>query len=67
MKKNMGFTDKLIRLVLAITFAVLYYTKLVEGTVGIILLVIGGIFFLTSLASFCPLYSLIGVNSCKKK
>ena len=63
----MGFTDKLIRLVLAITFAVLYYTKLVEGTVGIILLVIGGIFFLTSLASFCPLYSLIGVNSCKKK
>jgi hypothetical protein len=67
MKANMGSIDKLVRLVLAITFGILYFTKIVESTLGIILLVIGGVFLLTSLVSFCPLYTVLGVNTCKKK
>ena len=47
MKSNMGAADKAIRIVLAIVFAGLYITKLVEGTVGLALLVIGGVFLLT--------------------
>ena len=55
MKSNMGAADKAIRIVLAIVFAGLYITKLVEGTIGLALLVIGGVFLLTSVISFCPL------------
>ena len=67
MKSNMGSADKAIRIVLAIVFAGLYITKLVEGTVGLALLVIGGVFLLTSILSFCPLYTLFGMNTCEKK
>ena len=67
MKSNMGSADKAIRIVLAIVFAGLYITKLVEGTVGIALLVLGGVFLLTSVISFCPLYTLLGMNTCEKK
>jgi hypothetical protein len=41
----MGSADKAIRIVLAIVFAGLYITKLVEGTVGLALLVLGGVFY----------------------
>lgn len=67
MKTNMGTADKAIRIVLAIVFAGLYITKLVEGNLGIALLVLGGIFLLTSVISFCPLYTLFGINTCEKK
>lgn len=63
----MGSADKAIRIVLAIVFAGLYITQLVEGTLGVTLLVLGGVFLLTSMVSFCPLYTLFGVNTCEKK
>lgn len=66
MKTNMGSLDRAIRVLLAIVFAVLYFTKTIEGTVAIILLVLGAIFLLTSLISFCPLYTLFGFNTYKK-
>ncbi|MBN1265008.1 MAG: DUF2892 domain-containing protein [Anaerolineales bacterium] len=56
MKPNMGNLDRIIRVVLAVVFGVLYFSGTVSGTLGIILLVLGVIFLLTSLVSFCPLY-----------
>jgi Protein of unknown function (DUF2892) len=67
MKKNMGLIDRLIRLIVAATLAMLYFTNVVTGTAGIILLVIAGVFTLTSFISFCPLYTIIGINTCKRK
>jgi len=67
MKKNMGSMDKGIRILLAIIAAVLYFTNVVSGTIGIILLVFAIIFLLTSLVSFCPLYSPLGISTCKTK
>lgn len=64
MKKNMGSTDRVIRIVLAVVFSVLYFTKTVTGTTGLVLLVLGGVFLATSLVSFCPLYRLFGINTC---
>ena len=57
MKPNMGTVDRIIRVLLAIIMAVLYFSGTVTGTLGIILLVFAGIFLLTSLISFCPLYA----------
>jgi hypothetical protein len=67
MKKNMGATDKIIRIVAAIIFAVLYISGTVTGTFGIVLLILGGIFLLTSLMGTCPLYMPFGVNTCSIK
>ncbi len=64
MKKNMGNTDRIIRLVLAGAFAYLYFAGIVTGTWGIVLLVLGVVFVLTSLVGFCPLYTLVGMNTC---
>ncbi len=67
MKKNMGSTDRIIRIILAAVFAVLYFTGTVTGTLGLVLVVLGGVFLATSLISFCPLYTLVGLNTCPKK
>jgi len=66
MKKNMGNADRLIRVILAVVAIVLYFTGTVTGTLGIVLIALSGIFLLTSLISFCPLYILVGLNTCKK-
>jgi hypothetical protein len=67
MTKNMGNTDKLIRLGVAALIAVLYYMGVITGTIAIVLGIFGVIFALTSLISFCPLYSLVGINTCSTK
>lgn len=67
MKKNMGNSDRIIRLLIAAVIAVLYFTNILTGTLGIVLLVIAGIFTLTSLVGFCPLYKLVGLNTCTAK
>jgi len=67
MKQNMGTTDKIIRIAAAVLVAILYFTNVITGTLGIILLVLAGVFVLTSLISFCPLYTILGINTCKKK
>ena len=67
MKKNMGTTDKIIRIVIAVLFSVLFFTKAVTGVAGIILLVLAAVFILTSLIGSCPLYLPFGINTCKKK
>jgi hypothetical protein len=65
MKKNMSSTDRIIRVLLAAVFAILYFTGTVTGTLGLVLLVLGGVFVLTSLVSFCPLYAIVGISTCK--
>ncbi len=67
MKKNMGTADKIIRLIIAAIIVTLYFTEMITGTVAIVLLVLSGIFVLTSLISFCPLYTLFGIKTCPKK
>ena len=67
MKKNMGNADRIIRLIIAAVFAYLYFGGVVTGTLGIVLAVLGGVFVLTSLISFCPLYTLVGLNTCPAK
>ncbi|MEI8048487.1 MAG: DUF2892 domain-containing protein [Bacteroidota bacterium] len=67
MKQNMGTTDKVVRILVAIAIAVLYFTNQISGTVAIVLLVLAGVFILTSLLSFCPLYLPFGISTRKKE
>ena len=67
MKKNVGAADRIIRVLLAALFAYLYFGGIVTGTLGIVLVVLGGVFLLTSLVGFCPLYAIIGLSTCPVK
>ena len=67
MKKNMCSADKIIRVIIAAVIAVLYFTNILTGTLGIVLLVVAGIILLTSLVSFCPLYFPFGIKTCASK
>ncbi len=66
MKKNVGSTDKIIRIVLALVLGYLYYSGVLTGTLGIVAVVVGVIALLTAVINFCPLYSIIGANTSKK-
>lgn len=66
MKLNMGSTDKVVRLLLAAIFLLLFFTNMVSGVLGYVLLGLAGVFILTSLIGFCPLYPLFGINTNKK-
>ena len=67
MKPNMGSTDKIIRIAIAAVIALLFFTDVIEGTLGIVLLVFAGVFVLTSLIIFCPLYPVFKMDTTKKK
>jgi hypothetical protein len=66
MKKNMGTTDKTIRIFVAAIIAILYFTKVIDGTLAIVLLIFSAVFIITSLFSVCPLYPVFGMNTRKK-
>ncbi|MBT8302762.1 MAG: DUF2892 domain-containing protein, partial [Maribacter sp.] len=56
-----------IRTLIAVVIAVLYFTNVIPGTLGLVLLVLAAVFLLTSLVSFCPLYAPFGLSTCNVK
>lgn len=62
----MGTVDRMVRLIVAALIAALYLTGTITGTLGIVLVVLAGVFTLTSVVSFCPLYLPLGISTCKK-
>ena len=67
MKKNMGTADKVIRALVAVVVLILYFTNVISGTLAVILLILAGIFVVTSILGTCPLYLLFGINTVKKE
>lgn len=59
----MGLIDRVLRIVAAIAIAVLYFTNVITGTLGIVLLAIAGILLITSIISYCPAYSLFSCTT----
>jgi hypothetical protein len=64
MTANVGSTDKIVRLVLAVVaFAFAFVTGL--GTaLGIVLVVVGLVLGATAVTGFCPIYRVFGMNTC---
>lgn len=63
MKPNMGTLDRVLRVVVAAAIVYLYFDHIITGIVGITLLVLSGVFVLTSAVSFCPLYKPFGIST----
>jgi len=66
MMKNMGITDKTIRILIAAAIGILYITNIISGTLALILGILAFVLVLTSFIGFCPLYLPFGMNTCKK-
>lgn len=67
MKKNMGNLDRILRILVATVLVILFFTDVISGTWGIIALILAGIFVLTSVLSFCPLYWPFGIKTVREK
>lgn len=65
--KNLGSTDRIIRVLLALVLGVLYFTNVIPGTLGLVLTILGVVFLLTSFVSVCPLYLPFGLSTIKKE
>lgn len=57
MKRNLSNTDRIVRVIVAALFAWLYFGGIVTGALGIVLLALAGVFTLTAVIAFCPLYA----------
>ena len=66
LEKNMGTTDRIIRLILVAVLAVLYFTGTVTGTLGLILVILAAVLLLTSIFAICPLYLPFKLSTAKK-
>ena len=64
MKKNMGKTDRIVRVIIAAVVAALFFGKIISGVLGIVLLALAVIFVFTSTVSFCPIYAVFGMRTC---
>ncbi len=64
MKRNMSNADRIIRVLIAGLLAYLYFSGIVAGTLGLVLVILAGVFVLTSLVSFCPIYPIFGLSTC---
>jgi len=63
MKANMAMADRVIRAIIAVVIAVLYFTGVINGTLGLILGIVAVVFLLTGIISFCPIYQLFGLST----
>jgi heme/copper-type cytochrome/quinol oxidase subunit 4 len=64
MIKNVGQTDKIVRIVLAILLAALDFFEVINGAFSWILSVFAIVLLVTAFMNFCPVYKLLGKSTC---
>lgn len=67
MKKNMGTLDRIIRTLLVVLVAALYFANVISGPLALVLGIVAIVFLATSLMSYCPLYTMLGISTCSLK
>jgi len=67
MRTNIGNIDRVIRLIIPVAVILLTFFKIVTGTLGLVLIIVAAVLAITSIAGICPLYNLLGINTCKKQ
>ena len=65
MIKNMGTADRVIRTLIALVIAVLYFTGKISGTLAIVLGIVAIAFLVTSFVGWCPSYLPFGLSTRK--
>lgn len=65
MTRNMGGTDRAIRIFIVIVIGVLYFTGKIGGTLAIVSGIVAIAFLVTSLIGWCPGYVPFGLSTQK--
>ena len=63
----MGSVDRIVRVTIALILIGLYFSGVIPGTLGIVLIALSGIFVLTGLVGVCPLYLPFGITTLRKR
>lgn len=66
MNANVGTLDRVLRIIIGVVLAVLFFNGTVAGTLGVVLLVAGIVLILTALVKFCPIYRIFGASTCPR-
>ncbi len=68
MKKNVGNTDRFVRVMFGIILLILFMSGAIENNiVQWVVLGVSLLLIITAFATFCPLYALVGKNTCEVK
>ncbi len=67
MKTNVGKTDRLVRIILALLISTLYFANVITEMLGVVLMFIAAILLITAIVGFCGLYQIFGINTCPRK
>jgi len=68
MKKNVGNTDRFVRVIFGIILLILFMSKAIKDDLwNWIILGVSSILIITAFATFCPLYAILGKNTCEVK
>ncbi|MQP25818.1 DUF2892 domain-containing protein [Flavobacterium sp. LMO8] len=67
MKKNVGTGDRFLRVMVGVIALILGLSGMLEGTMKWVTLGVGAVMVFTASVQFCPLYTLLRVNTCKVK
>ncbi len=65
-KANEGTLDRILRVVLGLLLLVLALLQVVSGIWLWVAAIVGAILLVTGLVGFCPLYTLLKINTCGK-
>lgn len=63
MNRNLGVVDRVLRLLIGVATYALFLTDVTSGVLGVVTLILSTILILTSFASICPLYKIVGLKS----
>jgi hypothetical protein len=66
MKPNMGTVDRVIRAIVGIALIAAFALELLQGTIGMIAVVVGVVLLITAALRWCPPYTLLGINTGAK-
>ena len=65
MQKNIGKTDKMLRLLIALALSMVVYFEFLQAPWKWVALGAAAVLLLTSALNFCPIYKLFGKNTCE--
>ncbi len=66
MNNNLSNIDRIIRFLLFVVAIVLFATDILRGWLAYTAVIVGTVFLLTSLMSFCPVYKVLGIRTSGK-
>ncbi|WYI67632.1 DUF2892 domain-containing protein (plasmid) [Thioclava sp. GXIMD4216] len=67
MTRNMGKTDRALRVIVAVVLLVLAIAGILPaGLLKILAVIVALVFIVTSLIGTCPLYTIVGIRTCPR-